>query len=718
MLLVIILLIALPAGIYLTDKTQIFNPKATETKPTQVIEKLTSDLINANKDYGRPGVASVDKEKQLVEMTSIASQRKEKLLQEIESDPASFLRHAVLTETKSQFPAQIQSLIENKLETQGKLLVLHFDDFNKKESKTAYKLERSESRARIHSVDSISQNIYNLHFAQVPPDFLPNSIVRIKGITLGNDVVLPGSQAPFVSIVSEPVVQRTGDVTLAVILFKFANTTTEPFSMDAVRSTMFTSNNSVENFYNENSFGQLRVDGTNSGVFGWYTIPYTDTSSCNYESWSSAASQQAQNAGVDLTNYTYKVYVFPNVPSCNYAGFAFIAGNRSWINGYNDTRIFAHELGHNFGEEHANALSCGSSAIGSGCFEIEYGDPYDVMGSAATTYHFNAPHKIREGWISGTGVSDVTQAGVYTLVPLETSSSGTKVLRIAKPDSIYTSEAYYVSYRRPIGFDSSIQEEGTRGVSIHVGSYNPTKTKLVDVTPGSLNGFLDATLSDNSYFYDSNNNISVLQTSHSDSSATVRVTFSPPPTPTTPTPSPTPVPQQIIELNAGWNLVGLTVEKGISYKASDFARELNVSLGNGSVVNVIAWDNGRYIVHTVGQSANDFYIIPDQAYFVRATTSGRAAITGSRLPLSSMSIPNGWSLIAFPQSMSFFNITNAESLLLAMRWKRVDAEYIIRWFAGRYIVHRYQNSSNNFPIVPGEGYFIYNPGSAGTFYLP
>ena len=1047
MLLVIILLIALPAGIYLTDKTQIFNPKATETKPTQVIEKLTSDLINANKDYGRPGVASVDKEKQLVEMTSIASQRKEKLLQEIESDPASFLRHTVLTKTKSQFPTEIQGLIENKLEVQGKLTFLHADDFDNKESKTTYKLEISDSKAKIHSIDSAmtSKNTYNLHFVQNLRGLLPNSIIRIQGISLDHEVALPDNQPPFINIVSQGAIQTVQDVKIAVILFKFQNTLAEPFTADAVHETLFIGSNSIKNFYNENSFGQLNIDSEASDIFGWYTVSYNISggSSCAFEDWSYYAAQQARNAGVDLNSYTHKIFVFPQVASCAWGGMAYVQGNEVWINGRKDPYVFAHELGHNFGAKHANSLSCGSAAISSygSCQETEYGDPYDVMGLPSSynyTYHFNAPHKREATWISQAAVQSVTQAGSYTIDSLEASSSGIKALRIPKTD---TSESYYVSYRRPVGFDSSIQEIGTRGVSIHIWKEAPlVKTRIIDLTPGSSDGFRDATLADGNYFYDSINNIRVTQNSHTDSSAVVEVAFSPPPrnsfignwttlsflprgsyfhtlissngylfniggegtpsenvyaarvntdgtisswtastslpirlsrhatvsynnrifvsggysqdlgvshstnvysttvntdgtigswttltplpkgfwyhsmvayndylfvvggyssdylvedtvysakinsdgslgswTSTTslpkklynhatvvvnghlfviggnddslwyidgtqsavysaqinndgtlgswttnislpvkladhstvtygdylfvlggskwgsgaqsntystrvnsdgtidawvmdtalphalyyhsstasngfvfvfggmdgtanppqqavysaplrvslspspsptpfPTPSPTPtsIPQQTLQFNIGWNLVGLAVDKGVTYKASDFARELNTALGEGSVTHIIDW-NGRYVVYTVGQDVNDFSIIPGKGYFVRSTRSGSTTISGNQPSISSMAIPTGWSMVSFPRALT--GITNAGELLQAMQDQGVDARMLAKWSGGRWTIYNFDVGANNFPITPGEGYFVRNFGDAKTFTL-
>jgi len=60
-------------------------------------------------------------------------------------------------------------------------------------------------------------------------------------------------------------------------------------------------------------------------------------------------------------------------------------GRRTWVNGTLATSLVAHELGHNLGAHHANALRCGQDAsaatLGGACTSIEYGDPFDAMGS-------------------------------------------------------------------------------------------------------------------------------------------------------------------------------------------------------------------------------------------------------------------------------------------------------------------------------------------------
>lgn len=162
----------------------------------------------------------------------------------------------------------------------------------------------------------------------------------------------------------------------------------------------------------------------------------------------------------------------------------------------------------------------------------------------------------------------------------------------------------------------------------------------------------------------------------------------------------------------GNNLVGLTVDKGSTYFAEDFARDL----GN-KVVSITRWDSsrGRYFTHIVGSTENNFPVVPGEGYFVRTNGYISATITGLYSTLASIAIPSGYSMVSFPRALT--GVTNAEELLQAMQGQGIDVRTINRWYGGRWLPYS-SGGANNFSIVPGEGYFIRNFGSAGTFTLP
>ena len=99
--------------------------------------------------------------------------------------------------------------------------------------------------------------------------------------------------------------------------------------------------------------------------------------------------------------------------TCAWAGSRW--GKRALLNGTLTVANTAHELGHTFGLPHAQAWSCAPRP----CGVVNYGDPYDTMGSG--TGDFDSYEKWLLGWI--TRVTHASQPAVYTLAPIEAPSS-------------------------------------------------------------------------------------------------------------------------------------------------------------------------------------------------------------------------------------------------------------------------------------------------------
>lgn len=571
--LLIVLLLGIVAGVVLIKQELIFAPKASEKKnESQEIENLTNQLIQENSNYQKfkqqkdRKIQSTDEEKKkLVSLSSIAVRRKEKLLKEIETSPKDFLIDAKLADKIDAFPESVKPYIEKKIQTQGKLTVVHVDDFKNQKSRYEYFFNESNK--------ATTSTSYKLYFVKDPPKVFSGSEIRLEGVRLDQQVVLAtgnaqSNQTGLRVIAAATLPPALGEQKTTVLLVNFSdNPNAKPVTKEQIQDLVFSTANpkSVNNYYKENSFNKMYLTGD---VFGWYTIEYT---TCNwiddvFRMANLVNEAFAKESGFPISNqYKRVLYVFSN-PRCfpNARAWGTIGGSpisQAWLVWYGTIQqnisIYAHELGHNLGTHHANRWPC-PLGVYTDCSEYEYGDKYDVMGQRfedplfVPIPHFNAPHKVSVGWLDEIGLMSVTQDGTYTIAPLEDSQPRLKVIRFRKPD---TNEYYFISYRQGIGFDqNSLDFEISNGASIHIwneDSFRQTKY----LSNGIYSNNPDLALADGKVFYDQANQISVKQISHVLStsgqagSVTVEIKFNggvlPIPTPisgSTPQPSPTNLP--------------------------------------------------------------------------------------------------------------------------------------------------------------------------------
>ena len=505
----------------------------------QEYQAIKEDLERANQDYLVS--ASSEKATKLNSLVAKAVTRKNKLKKDLEENPSLFIQNAALINSRQSYPAEVKAHLEESVEAQGNYYLVHFDNQNK-QPKYDNVLDTSGGIIRSEKQNSTR---WKLRFAD-NPKIESGSKVKIKGIRLDNQIALYGENnqnTTNLEVLSVPGDQYVSNANVAVILLKFTDTVTEPFTATDVSQNVFGGTTSTEKYHEENSINQLAFSGD---VHGWYSVDFNSTDGCNYFGWAGAADQAAINEGVDLSSYSQKFYVFPQAPGCPGIAWAYINGTQSWANGSIDSRIFGHELGHNFGAHHANTLSCGTKSIDApqNCVSEEYGDWYDVMGNfwyaEGNSYHFNAAHKASVGWIPTSKIQTVSTDGTYQVYSGETTQTGPQILKIRRND---TGEYYYISFRENVGFDTNLPQAISTGANIHLWTEdNLSQTFLLDMTPGSASGFSDSALLDGQEFYDQINLISVKQLSHSVNSSTLQIKFN-----AIPTPTPTPVEIELLK---------------------------------------------------------------------------------------------------------------------------------------------------------------------------
>jgi hypothetical protein len=316
--------------------------------------------------------------------------------------------------------------------------------------------------------------------------------------------------------------------TVAVILFNFADDRRRPYTAEEAERIVFTGEDSVNRYLQESSFGHVSLAGD---VLGWYTIG-DSSKDCRFGRWARAARQAALDDGDD-GSYQHYVFVFPYVPSCDWAGMAELPGTKAWINGELTMRVVGHELGHNLGAHHASGLHCREGgrrvAVSDSCMLEEYGDPFDIMGGGAR--HMSNWNKAKLGWLSPSNLATATSSGTYTLAAQETLTADVQLLRIPwGADGLF----YYLELRQPFGsfFDNfGAADPAVNGISVRVAPdyASADRSSLIDTNPATP-GLEDAPLAMGRTFADPARGIWILNRGIVAGQATVEISLGTRPT--------------------------------------------------------------------------------------------------------------------------------------------------------------------------------------------
>ena len=473
LLFTIALVLSTPAGIALA------HPASSPPAPNPAAESLTQALMAL---HGRYLASPADRASLTAQLLTTATARYQLLASLVESNPSEVLRVAVPAPVRAGLPPAVQAQIEQEVEAEGVLEVLHEDGHNA--SRYLYFLSTAAERL-------------SLHFAANPPHLLTGARVRVRGVRVRQTLALAGGGGSVQTLAS-PLPNALGEQRTLLILVNFSDAPTQPYTPDVARSVMF---DTTSHFYLENSFQQTWLTGD---VVGWFTIANSSTV-CDTYAIAAQAEAAASAAGSNVSAYQRKVYAFPQNDACLFWGRSTIGGNPSqaWINGDFELGVTGHELGHGFGLWHSHAMDCGTAAVGTNCTTYEYGDNVDIMGGSSRYAHFNAFQKEQLGWLNAGAsppITTVGASGTYMLDAYELSGAGPKALKILKSVDPTTGQRtwYYVQSRQAIGFDTGLAATDSfvlpsnvlNGLLIRVGNYSQGSF-LLDMTPASDPTYLD-----------------------------------------------------------------------------------------------------------------------------------------------------------------------------------------------------------------------------------
>jgi hypothetical protein len=301
------------------------------------------------------------------------------------------------------------------------------------------------------------------------------------------------------SLASSP--WTTGNKTLLFMRATYSDQpTSDPESAAQAAAEMAAANQ----FLLDNSFGQTSVTTTVTDLIvlphplAYYNVPGGDFTLRD----DALAAAKAANPAWDSSLYDFDAVRFAGGPGV-YSGQAYVGARGIWLKSSNPG-VAEHELGHNFGNWHANSWTPTDpqTIIGPGT-NLEYGDPFDVMGPAGGgAQHYNVYYKAALGWIPDANVAHVTTSGTYTLSANDLGStvdpSLTYAIQIKKDPGAAIGRSYWLGFRQNAGW--STQPWLYNGLEVlwspfsnAAGSSNGG-TELLDTTPSSPGGENDAPL--------------------------------------------------------------------------------------------------------------------------------------------------------------------------------------------------------------------------------
>lgn len=245
-----------------------------------------------------------------------------------------------------------------------------------------------------------------------------------------------------------------------------------PYSVSEIEDMVFGSNLSLSDYISEASYSKLNLTGE---VIQTISIPNLCQSDNLFAHQAEETVLAAAETKIpDISIYDYALIVVPNTSECltDAAGIGTL-GRVSYnsqqgviplginfvraydYDGYENAMLGTalHEFGHNLGLNHGNVNSCGEEIFSAeACPGVEYGDGHGIMGTTPNLAHYNMIQKEDLGWLSSSDILTIDNDSLtknITLLPVSSSQSGIKMIKIRRDDGRY----YSVEYRQALGYD-------------------------------------------------------------------------------------------------------------------------------------------------------------------------------------------------------------------------------------------------------------------------
>lgn len=214
------LLIILPIIVYQVQRPQEIRTRAQVVREdAALIASFNTKLFQLNDQHGKAKTVR-EKEPILKEMTQFSTDRRKSMLALMKEDPSKANELALSQDEKASLPKDIHSLVEESIETEGTLEVLHIDDFDEPDKSTFQFFLNAKDGKR-----------YNLHLSSVSKGLVSGTKVSLKGIALEENIAAAPEEDGGLVVISEPqIAQASVTKNTAVILVNFQDDTSQPWT--------------------------------------------------------------------------------------------------------------------------------------------------------------------------------------------------------------------------------------------------------------------------------------------------------------------------------------------------------------------------------------------------------------------------------------------------------------------------------------------------------
>lgn len=255
----------------------------------------------------------------------------------------------------------------------------------------------------------------------------------------------------------------------------FSDVAGDPISDTSAKALIDTT---TSTFYAVHSYGKTSMVSTVTATLRMPQTAAAYVGADNYTGLMTDAYAAAKTAGQDPANFDLAIVAFAHQGGAwgGWSGRGYVGGKGTWINGDFTLRVAGHELGHNYGVNHANFWNAGTSIFGAGT-NVEYGNPFDMMSSGGnTSSDFNAWFKRLFDWVPSAETQVVSTSGTYRIYALEQPiTSGLHALKLPRADA----RDFWFEYRPNYG-----NTQLANGASVNLGFANSgSGSELLDMTP-------------------------------------------------------------------------------------------------------------------------------------------------------------------------------------------------------------------------------------------